>query len=83
MIDFSVFPLKLLNIKQLITPSVTIVILIYKVEEFVEKCFQSVINQTYKNIECILVNDVLWSFQSMLKFEKIAFLREDTYLVVP
>ncbi len=80
MIDFSVFPLKLLNIKQLITPSVTIVILIYKVEEFVEKCFQSVINQTYKNIECILVNDVLWSFQSMLKFEKIAFLREDTYL---
>jgi len=39
-------------------PLVTIVIPVYKVEKFIERCLQSVVNQTYKNIECILVNDV-------------------------
>ncbi|MFC0343549.1 glycosyltransferase [Epilithonimonas hispanica] len=39
-------------------PLVTIVIPIYKVEKFIERCLQSVVNQGYKNIECILVNDV-------------------------
>lgn len=40
------------------SPLVTIVIPVYKVEQFIERCLQSVANQTYKNIECILVNDV-------------------------
>ncbi|PZU81447.1 MAG: glycosyl transferase family 2 [Chryseobacterium sp.] len=40
------------------SPLVTIVIPVYKVEKFIERCLQSVVNQTYKNIECILVNDV-------------------------
>ena len=31
-------------------------------------------------VKDLFSQDVLWSFQSMLKFEKIAFLREDTYL---
>ncbi|RZJ47075.1 MAG: glycosyltransferase, partial [Chryseobacterium sp.] len=39
-------------------PLVTIVIPVYKVEKFIERCLQSVVSQTYKNIECILVNDV-------------------------
>ncbi|MBP7173650.1 MAG: glycosyltransferase [Cloacibacterium sp.] len=39
-------------------PLVTIVIPIYKVEKFIERCLQSVVNQSYKNTECILVNDV-------------------------
>ena len=36
---------------------ITIVIPIYNVEEYLEKCVNSVINQTYKNIEIILVDD--------------------------
>lgn len=40
------------------SPLVTIVIPVYKVEQFIERCLQSVANQTYTNIECILVNDV-------------------------
>jgi len=36
---------------------VSIVILIYNVEYFLSKCISSAINQTYKNLEIILVND--------------------------
>ena len=39
-------------------PLVRIVIPVYKVEEFIVRSLQSVVNQSYKNIECILVNDV-------------------------
>lgn len=39
-------------------PLVTIVIPIYKVEKFIERCLKSVVNQSYKEIECVLVNDV-------------------------
>ena len=36
---------------------VSIVIPVYKVEKYIERCLQSVFNQTYANIECIIVND--------------------------
>lgn len=36
---------------------VSIVIPVYKVELYLEKCIESVINQTYKNLEILLVND--------------------------
>ena len=36
---------------------VSIVIPVYNVEEYIEKCIISVLNQTYKNIEIIIVND--------------------------
>lgn len=36
---------------------VTIVVPIYKVEEYLDRCVSSVVNQTYKNLEIILVND--------------------------
>ena len=35
-------------------PRVTIIVLIYMVEEYLDKCISSVINQTYDNIEIIL-----------------------------
>lgn len=38
-------------------PLVSIIIPIYNVAEFVERCLESVYNQTYDNIEVILVND--------------------------
>jgi len=36
---------------------VSIIIPIYKVENYLEKCIESVINQSYRNIEIILIND--------------------------
>ena len=38
-------------------PLVSIIVPIYNVEEYLNKCLDSIINQTYKNLEIILVND--------------------------
>lgn len=36
---------------------ITIIIPLYNVESFIERCLNSVVNQTYKNLEIILIND--------------------------
>ena len=36
---------------------ISIIVPIYKVEKYLEKCLNSIINQTYKNIEIILIDD--------------------------
>ena len=36
---------------------ISIIVAIYKVEEYLPKCIESILNQAYKNIELILVND--------------------------
>lgn len=38
-------------------PLVTIVVPMYNVEKYIEKCINSLINQTYQNIEIIIIND--------------------------
>lgn len=38
-------------------PKLTIVVPVYNTDKFLEKCLDSVINQTFKNIEIICVND--------------------------
>ena len=38
-------------------PIISIVVPIYKVEQYLDKCIKSIINQTYKEIEIILVDD--------------------------
>ena len=38
-------------------PEISIVIPVYKVEKYLRECIESVINQTFKNIEIILVDD--------------------------
>lgn len=39
------------------TPLISIIVPVYKVEKYVSKCIESLIHQTYKNIEIILVDD--------------------------
>ena len=36
---------------------VSIVVPVYNAEQFVKPCVESIINQTYQNIEILLVND--------------------------
>ena len=39
------------------TPKVSIVVPVYKVEEYIDRCLDSLLNQTLKDIEIILVDD--------------------------
>lgn len=36
---------------------ISVIVPVYNVEDYVEKCIESIINQTYKNLEIILVDD--------------------------
>lgn len=38
-------------------PLISVIIPVYKVEKFLHRCVDSVINQTYKNLEIILIDD--------------------------
>lgn len=38
-------------------PLISVIVPIYKVEQYLDKCINSIVNQTYKNLEIILVDD--------------------------
>ena len=38
-------------------PLISIIVPVYNVSKFIERCTQSIINQTYKQIECIFIDD--------------------------
>ena len=40
-----------------VLPKICVIVPVYNVEEYLAKCLDSVINQTYKNLEIICVND--------------------------
>ncbi|THV58111.1 glycosyltransferase [Flagellimonas alvinocaridis] len=39
------------------SPKITVIVPVYKVEDYLERCLDSIIAQTYKNLEIIVVND--------------------------
>ena len=39
------------------TPKISIVVPVYKVEKYIERCLKSILNQTFKEFELILVDD--------------------------
>ena len=38
-------------------PLISVIVPVYQVEEYLDRCVQSIVNQTYKNLEIILVDD--------------------------
>lgn len=38
-------------------PLISVIVPVYKVEQYLDKCIDSIVNQTYKNLEIILVDD--------------------------
>lgn len=38
-------------------PLISVIVPIYKVEKYLDRCVESIVNQTYKNLEIILVDD--------------------------
>lgn len=36
---------------------ISVIVPIYKVQDYLDRCIQSLVNQTYKNLEIILVDD--------------------------
>ncbi len=51
--------------------TVGVVIPIYNVEKYLKECLDSVINQTYTNLEIILVNDVVQRKKKKKKKHKL------------
>lgn len=39
------------------TPLISVIVPIYNVEQYLDRCVESIVNQTYQNLEIILVND--------------------------
>ena len=36
---------------------ISIIVLVYNTEQYVNKCLKSILNQTYDNLEVIVIND--------------------------
>lgn len=43
--------------KNTTAPKISVIVPVYKVEKYLDQCVSSIINQTYKNLEIILVDD--------------------------
>ena len=38
-------------------PKISVIVPVYKVENFLDRCVESIVGQTYENLEIILVDD--------------------------
>jgi len=41
----------------LTAPKISVIVPAYNVEQYISKCIESIVNQTYKNLEIIIIND--------------------------
>lgn len=58
---------------------ISVIVPVYNVEEYIEECLESIINQTLEDIEIIIVNDGTED-NSMKKIEK--FLSDERIIVI-
>ncbi len=42
---------------ELLKPRLSVIVLVYNVEKYISRCLDSVIKQSYNNLEIIVVND--------------------------
>lgn len=42
---------------KILEPKISVIVPVYKVEDYLDRCVNSIVNQTYQNIEIILVDD--------------------------
>ena len=59
---------------------VSIIVPVYNNEEFLDKCLKSIINQTYKNLEIILIND--GSKDNSLKIMKDYAIKDTRIIII-
>ena len=45
------------NLEKNKTDKISVIVPVYKVEQYLDRCINSIVNQTYKNLEIILVDD--------------------------
>ena len=56
-------------------PLVSIIIPVYKVEKYIEKCMQSLLDQTYGNFEALVVDDGSPDSSIALEDEKLNLMK--------
>ena len=44
---------------------ISIIVAVYNVEKYLERCLDSIVNQSYKNVEIIIVNDGSTSYRGI------------------
>lgn len=61
-------------------PIISVIVPVYGVENYIEKCLLSIQQQTFKDFECIIVDD--GSLDSSIKIGKIAVQNDDRFIFV-
>ena len=51
---------------------ISIIVPVYNSEKYIDKCLDSILNQTYKDLEIVLVNDGS-NDQSLKNFREVCF----------